>query len=199
VRDLGRVLWLGGISSTGKTSAATFLAKRYNLRLYSIGKQPWAAGARAEDARLLRELGAAGAEELADLYAAAARERFARALDELADLPDGPAIAEGRAFLPDLVAPLLRSAEQALYLLLPPDAQRQHLTRRRTAATPVPDPAVVEACVARDAELAELIREQAAAHAVRVVELEHPADAPPTVERHFLGALWSDRFGGRQR
>jgi hypothetical protein len=115
-------------------------------------------------------------------------------VDDLVGLPDGPVIAEGRTLLPDLIAPILRSPDQALYLLVPSDVHRSLLGRRRTASGAVPNPAAIDACVARDRELADLIRERAAALDVRVVEVEHPADAAAAVERHFTPALWSGRF-----
>jgi hypothetical protein len=103
-------------------------------------------------------------------------------------------IAEGRVLLPDLIAPVLRSPDQALYLLVSSDVHRSLLGRRRTATGAVPNPAVIDACVARDGELADLIRERAAALGIRVVEVEHPAEAADVVESHFTPALWSGRF-----
>src|ERR1051325_3106091 len=94
------VLWLGGMSGVGKSTAARTVARRYDLWLYSIDARTYA-HAEAMDVHALRmtpdELWVdRSPEQMADDFVAEARDRFALILADLAAIPDdgAPVLAE---------------------------------------------------------------------------------------------------------
>jgi broad-specificity NMP kinase len=97
---VAHVLWLGGMSGIGKTSAARSLARRHDLRLYPLDARTYEHARRlSEESRTLDEIWVdTTPEELADRFDEMSRERFPLVLADLVELPaDAPLIVEGEA------------------------------------------------------------------------------------------------------
>lgn len=104
------VLWIGGRSGAGKSTVARLLARRHGLRWYSCDTRTWdhldraiAAG----DAAAI-EWGRLSPQQRSQLSQADKRrlriDRAAMVLDDVAGLPDTPAvIAEGTDIVPSMV------------------------------------------------------------------------------------------------
>lgn len=141
--DLEHVLWLGGMSGVGKTTSARALARKYDLRFYSLDSYTLdhhRNRMRPENHPALHAFDTLSVEELwveptgseiADRFEAASRERFPFVLDDLASLPrDAPILVEGPQLLPDLIAPLVPRPDQALYLVADSDLSRWLVEQR---------------------------------------------------------------------
>jgi len=218
---LGHVLWLGGMSGVGKTTNGRAVARGFDLRFYSLDSytldhhrnrvRPREHPALASFDRLsVEELWVeTTGEEIADRFEAAARERFPWVVDDLLALPDDARIlVEGPQLLPDLVAPLLARADQALYLVADSELQRKLLVARGGASyerSSDPDRALGNR-VDRDRILTERLRVAVAERGLTVREVHEPADATRLIEEQFrrvLGA-WGARgdrgdVAGRRR
>lgn len=123
------VLWIGGAPDAGKTSLARELAQRYGLQLYIQDRLEPAHFARATVERHpeMRAFWAMSPDERwvlrspAEMAAQVVRssvERFEMAVEDLLALPsDTPILAEGPWLFPELVAPVLSSDRQGLWLV----------------------------------------------------------------------------------
>jgi hypothetical protein len=142
VASLARALWIGGGQWAGKSTIANLLAARYPIVRYSYDYHD--ARSHAERARRDPErfpafdaflaalesdpstvwvdpTPAAMAEQARAIFA----ERFEMVLEDIAGVPGEPCVlAEGWGLRPELVAPQLVSAEQAVFLV-PTDAFRE--------------------------------------------------------------------------
>ena len=164
--DLSHVLWIGGGQGSGKSSIARALARRFELRLYSVDDHEAAHAPR---------MPSFVAGDPVEAVVTASRHRFRLVLEDLAALPSGPAVlVEGSQLFPTSVAAVLRSSDHALFLM--PTAADE-ISRRigweardlRLATLDV------------DAPLAEMI-ERAAAHfapAVEAILLSAARDTSP--------------------
>ena len=140
VRDaLAHVLWIGGGPQVGKTTLSRLLAGKYNLKIYNLDwhdtqdQRRRVTGAAAAFGRLTMD------ERWAHPDPAALVERSFAIWAELftftvEDLLAGstlrPVVAEGPGALPWLVAPLLRSSRQSIFLV-PTAAWRERVAERR--------------------------------------------------------------------
>lgn len=142
------VLWLGGGCGAGKTTLATRLAYRFDLRLYRVDLHDYPHVARMDPARhpqnhrlgrldyVARHVNPSP-EELARDFIACSTERFHLVVDDLSRLAkDVMTIVEGPALLPELVAPLVATPRHALFLLPDNDFTDANL-RARPQARPV--------------------------------------------------------------
>jgi hypothetical protein len=130
---LGHLLWLGGMSGVGKTTAARAIARRYDVHLYSMDSRTYEheAALPAEPLTLDEIWVDSTQEALADWFEAIARARFPLVVDDLLKLEDGaPIIVDGPQLLAELVGPLLRLPGQALYVLARAQLQRRLLVER---------------------------------------------------------------------
>lgn len=194
---LERVLWLGGMSGVGKTTAARLFAHRHDLRLYSLDAHTYEHAARLPpEPSTLDELWVdTTPAALADWFEEKARERFPLVVEDLLAIDDeAPIIVDGPQLLPELVAPVASSSAHVLYVVAPSELQ-QPLVRRRGSdlATRTRDPERARANrLARDAELAERLRVDAASHGLPLVEIADVTETLPSIERHFepLLATW---------
>jgi cytidylate kinase len=129
---LEHVLWIGGGQWAGKTSIARLLVERYGLQLYDYDyhdarshsarakehpdRYPhiWAAHSRTPDQSwVLRS-----PEEMARTTLLHFEERFAMLLEDLQEmLAAPPVLVEGWGIRPRMVAPLLKSKRQAIWLV----------------------------------------------------------------------------------
>jgi hypothetical protein len=129
---LSHVLWLGGGCGAGKTTLATRLAYRFDLRLYRVDSFAYNHEARHDPNRhpLTHRLSRKThmqrnvdppAERLAEQFIAVAAERFELIVADLMARADGPLVlAEGPGLFPEQVAPLAESRAHMLWLLPTP-------------------------------------------------------------------------------
>jgi hypothetical protein len=197
---LSHVLWLGGISAVGKTTAALALARRHDLRLYSLDERRYDHASRlSPEPRSLDELWVdATPFEIAVAFERSARERFRLVIDDLLSLPDdAPLIAEGHQLLPELVAPFLTQRQAALFVVGTSELQRRVIRGRGDDLhTRTRDPThALENRLGRDKVLARRVRAGAAREGLTLVHVDDIAETAETVEREFESLLqpWKER------
>jgi hypothetical protein len=188
------VLWLGGMSGTGKTTAARSLARRYDLMLYGLDSRAYEHASRLpRETRTLDELWVdAESDAIASWFEDGARQRFELILDDLSALPaDAPILVEGPQLLPDLLASVICVSRQALFVVAPASVQQRLVKERGThlyARTRDPERAE-ENRLRRDALLAARLRRSAGAHGLTVAEITDVAQTEQVVETHFAPLL----------
>lgn len=140
--QLRHVRWIGGGSGAGKSTIARLIAARRGLRVYSADDVMRDHGRRItpEDAPLLAAFAAMSMDErwvrrspeqMLATFHWFQGEAFGLIIEDLLSLPDEPGIiAEGFRLLPDLVAPLLSSPDQAVWLLPTPRFRRSAFESR---------------------------------------------------------------------
>ncbi len=186
MRRLAHVLWLGGATDAGKTTTAHVLAARYGLRGYAYDRHDLphyerlaqtSGYYRAELSASLDERWVAPTPEaLLRRDLRSFRDRWPLVVEDLLALPTEPlVVAEGDGLTPDLVAPVLASARQAIWLV-PTEGFKAASMRRRNKPSflaRVSDPDRARANVEeRDRLFAEEVRMQAQAHGVGVYEVD---------------------------
>jgi hypothetical protein len=178
------------MSGVGKTTAARALARRFDLRLYSLDLRTYEHAAQLpQETRSLDELWVDSTpDELADRFEAEARLRFPCVLADLAALPDDAlVIADGPQLLPELVMPLAASDRHALFVVARADLQ-PGLVRARGSSlygrTRDPQRAL-DNRLKRDALLSERVRRSNGV----VVEVESVEETLDVLERHFAPFL----------
>jgi len=134
--DPADVLWIGGPQGSGKSSVARALARRFDLQLYLVDHRVWV----HEPRMPATEFGSLTLDErwveaeparMLDWYVTTSRHRFRLVLEDLRSLPAVPgAVVEGPQLFPTSVAAVLRSPDQALFLLPLPPEQRERLLAR---------------------------------------------------------------------
>ena len=181
-------MWIGGGTSAGKTSIARELARRYGLRSYHIDDHELD-HARRRDPRRHPAMEAWNrrtldetwvdlpVDELVEATVAYSRERIDLIAEDVRALSaSGQVIAEGFQLTPEVVAPLIESPRQAVWLLPSPDFRsKQLLSSSRAWATPnlTRDPTRAQAHrIERDMLLVERVREQALARGLRVIDVD---------------------------
>jgi len=127
VRDISRVLWMGGAPCAGKSSIADLLAAQYGWQVYRCDdaypvhteratpdEQPllYRFARMSWDEIWMRPVHVQVKDEIA-VY----REQFPLILDDLARLAPGPVIAEGAALLPEFVAEVLTDSWRAVWVV----------------------------------------------------------------------------------
>ena len=144
---LAHVLWIGGATDAGKTSVAQALAARHRLQAYHYDRldrlEPPGHWARVDPARHPHMHASSmrrsrddnwvhtTPEQMTADWLRSTPERFSLSLEDLQALPTAPPIvAEGYGLLPELVAPLLSSPHQAIWLV-PTDAFKRASYERR--------------------------------------------------------------------
>jgi hypothetical protein len=140
VRDaLAHVLWIGGGPQVGKTTLSRLLAGKYDLRIYNLDwhdthdERRRGGGRRGAFAKLSMDERWALPEPdaLVERSIAIWTELFAFTLEDLLATPNSrPVLAEGPGAFPWLVAPLIRSPRQAIFLV-PSAAWRERVAERR--------------------------------------------------------------------
>jgi hypothetical protein len=166
------------MSGVGKTTAARTLARRHDVRLYSLDSRTYEHAARMRpETRTLDELWVESTpEELADRFEDDARQRFELVLADLDALPrDVPVLVEGPQLLPELV--------DGVFVVAGPELQRELVRGRGSdlyARTSDPQRALANR-LERDAILAERLRRSGG----RLVEIQSVEATLPALERHF--------------
>ena len=194
--DLSHALWIGGGQASGKSTVARALARRFDLQLYVVDHRTWVheprmpsteLASRSMDERWLEP----SPQRMLDWFVPHSRHRFRLVLEDLAALPDSPlAVVEGPQLLPTSVAAVLRSPDQALFLLLHPDEQRARLLARPgIPGTSDPVQARVNA-TERDLMITQLIERDARELRLRAVEVDRPLDEMVELAaEHFRPAI----------
>lgn len=182
------------MSGVGKTTAARAIARRYDLRLYSMDSRTYEhAAALPAETRTLDEIWVDSTPEaLADWFEETARVRFPLVVDDLLGIEDdAPIIVDGPQLLPELVAPLLRSPAQAVYVFARAQLQRRLVTERGSltySQTRDPDRAR-ENRLRRDEVLVERLRADAPNHALPMAQVADVTETKQLVEHHFAPFL----------
>jgi hypothetical protein len=149
--DLSHVLWIGGPPGSGTSTVAEALAERFGLQLYSVDAQTSVHEERMPATEF-------------STFLATSRHRFRLVLEDLRELPDEPvAIVEGPQLFPTSVSAVLRSPDQALFLL----PERDELGIAETFEAEARDLRLATLRVG--APVAQMV-ERAAAHFAPVVE-----------------------------
>jgi hypothetical protein len=183
---MGRpVLWFGGMSGVGKTTAARRVAQRRDLWLYAIDARTWSHAEAMQVPALATTLDelwlARTPEQMVDDFLTEARDRFPLIRTEVAAIPDdgAPVLVEGPQLLPDVVP------EPALFVIASPQLQQALLAGRGSftySSTSDPERAFANR-LRRDELLAERLRPHSleiddVSQTERIVEsfvLEHAA------------------------
>lgn len=206
---LGHVLWIGGGPRVGKTSLARLLAGKWDLRIYNLdwhqvrehrdrpGGIPRAWDELSMDERWLTP----SPSELAERDAAGWTAGFALVVDDLLDLPRSrTVVAEGPGALPWCVAPTIRAADQAVFLVPSVDL-RDAVLARRIRDVPVghrmedetSDPEHARRNLRdRDVLLGERIAKSCAELGLRCVDVDGSLDLDDSlelIEEHFRSHL----------
>ncbi len=144
---LRHVLWIGGPPGAGKTTIATYLARRYGVRRYSVDTRTWVHRERA----LLAQVPAAQRWEsltpverweqssLAEMFEMSLYyERGPMVIDDLRGLPDSPLIiAEGVVLPASAASTGLAERSQMVWLLPTAEFQDAQLSAAETALGPL--------------------------------------------------------------
>lgn len=182
------------MSGVGKSTAALRLAHRYDLRLYTVDARTYEHLPKQQpDSRSLDEICVETTPgRLADWFEDVSRERFALILEDLEQISDdAPVLVEGPQLLPDLVAPLLPSADHAVYVVARPELQQRLVQARGpgvASRTGDPERALANR-LGRDEVLVERLRASAAEHGLAIIEVDAVEETLPAVESRLLPLL----------
>jgi hypothetical protein len=194
--DLSHALWIGGGQGTGKSTIARALSRRFDLQLYVIDHRVWVHEPRMPST----EFGSLSMDErwlepsprrMVEWFVSHSRHRFRLVLEDLAALPDSPlAIVEGPQLLPTSVSAVLRSPDQALFLVSDLGEQRARLLARPgIPGTSDPTQARVHA-TERDLMITQLIEREARELRLQAVTVDRPLDEMVEVAaEHFRPAI----------
>jgi 2-phosphoglycerate kinase len=203
---LAHVLWIGGATDAGKTTVAVHLAMRHGWHIYHYDRYDLPHHERlAEGSERYRAFLDASLDErwlvpepeaLLERSMQSFQDRFPLVIEELHALPaDNFIIAEGFGLLPELVAPLLSSPHQAIWLIPTESFKRASMARRNkpSFAAEMSDPArAKENLFRRDMLLVELVRRQARSEVVALLEVDDAAgegELTAMVEAHLAPYL----------
>ncbi len=199
---LAHVLWIGGATDAGKTTVAEIIAERHGLHYYNYDRhgrkhqkkldkrfaysRKWSN--QSNDERWVQTTPA----ELVQLVIRFFQDRFPMVVEDLMALPKEPIIlAEGFGFTPKLVAPLLSSQRQAIWLVSSAEfkwfsmKQREKYTRRLEWRDPERG---INNLFERDMLLAARVESQVAARGFTLHEVDGSRSVDEMVaivEHHF--------------
>lgn len=183
---LKHVLWIGGATDSGKTTLAHQLAELNSWQRFSYDKPSYAIMERkAEMKPMYRAFLDASLDErwvkptpaeLLQFLMQSFQDTHPLILEELFKLPKQPLlVAEGFGFTPDLIAPLLSSKHQGLWLV-PTEAFKWASMKRRNKPSfknETSDPErATQNLFERDMLLAEQIKIQAEQNNVKLVAVD---------------------------
>jgi len=199
------VYWIGGPPDCGKTTIADLLAARHGLQVYHFDRHEMAHFAKATpDAhpalwaahpdRMTTEQRWLGSppDVMARDTIACWSERVEMAFEDLRAMPSSPAIiAEGPGFFPEAISPLIDTPRRAIWLAPTEAFKRASVERRGKPGnrheTSDPERATHN-LIERDLLMTAHIRESAAKHGFRLVEIDGSEGVEAIadlVEAHF--------------
>ncbi len=185
--NMFNIYWLGGSPCSGKSSIAGAIAARGGFSLFRSDDSMFAhmaaadarrqpAMARAQrlswDERFMRPV----EEQVADVLDFF-REEFPLLLEQMAGYPPGkPILAEGAAWLPELLASMGASPARAAYLVPTREFQLAHYSRREFVGEILAQCTDPQAAFAnwmeRDARFGEIVASQASAWGAPVIRVD---------------------------
>ncbi|MEZ4729652.1 MAG: hypothetical protein R3E79_21185 [Caldilineaceae bacterium] len=201
---LAHVLWIGGGTDAGKTTVAEAIVQRYGLQSYNFDRN--------ERSHIERRIAAGDYQERKHPYemtpdemwidqapaemAAGVVRGWSRRVDfVLADLlamPKAPLIlAEGPGFFPEVIAPLLPSPRQAIWLVPEARFKRRIATQRGKPSVrhQTRDPALAtKNIITRDLLVTQHVRQEAAQLGLTLLEIDGAKsidEVTRRVEEHF--------------
>ena len=203
---LSHVLWIGGATDAGKSTIARLLAERYRLQVYHYDRHDLRHHQRlAQSKQMYRAFLEASLEERCavpephQLFQRALRtsqDRLTLVIEDLLALPAVKIIlAEGFGLLPALIAPLLSSPHQAIWLVPAESFKRASMKRRNKTsfAAETSDPQrATDNLFRRDLLLGKLVRRQARERGLTLLKVDGSAcatEVASAVERHFAPCL----------
>ncbi|WP_328320986.1 hypothetical protein OHA70_23220 [Kribbella sp. NBC_00382] len=168
------MIWIGGAPGAGKSTIARRLARELDLPLHPVDLWTYDHVGRMPAQRSLEEDLAEGAEVAADAFVRIGRLRLELVVEDVRGRGLGgvPALVEGPQLYPSMVADGVRAA-----VWLMPDAEQTRRAREARLAR-VEDPrgrARLEGLLARDALLADRVRQETSQFGQPLIEV--PADA----------------------
>jgi 2-phosphoglycerate kinase len=174
--DLANIYWIGGAPCSGKSTIAERLAFKYGYSLFKSDDHMYAHMrlAKAEQQPVMTKVASLSWEEIwtrpvevqvrdeFDFY----REEFAMLLDELALYPHGqPILAEGNAWLPELIGQLSIKPGRIVYVVPTKEFQVANYSQRgfiKDILSQCADPqAAFENWMERDARFGEEVSQKA--------------------------------------
>lgn len=202
-QELAHVYWLGGSPCAGKSSITDALVAKYEWQLYHCDEayehhmsiitpeqQPIFSklSILSGDALWMRSPSQQISEEI-QLY----QEEFPLILTDLLALPKtAPVLVEGNALLPHLLAPLLTTSHQALWMVAVPEFQMKHYAQREWAQEIVATCTHPEQAFAnwmqRDISFAAYVTQQAQVFGLPFLQVDGSHSLEENikmVERHF--------------
>jgi 2-phosphoglycerate kinase len=201
---LSRIRWIGGAPDTGKTSVSRLLSARLGWMLYEYDGRDGShhrllaeksqEGVAVLNAPIVERWVAATPQELFQLALRSFAERMPLVIDDLRALTTGSEriiVAEGFAFTPELIEPLIANAHQAIWLTPTDEFRRASFERRDKPSfrheTEDPDRARVN-MIARDSLLSQHVNKTAAERGYTVIEVGGVRSVhalADVIERHF--------------
>lgn len=190
------IYWIGGSACAGKSTLARRLAEKYSLVLYAcdehyedhlrrIIEEAQPAMYRVSRMTMNEAFYTRDIAEQLDTYIECLREDFSYVLSDLGIRGEGPVVVEGNQLLPELVAPLLKQTDKAIWIVPSESFQREQYSKREwiqgiLQATEDPE-AAFDNWMKRDAKFAEQVKTHAEARKLKVLEV----DGRRTLEQNF--------------
>lgn len=201
--DLAHVYWIGGSPCSGKSSVAELLAERYGLYYYNCDDAfpRHQVQASPELHPAFYRISQMGCEELwmrpvaaqIETEIALYREEFGLILADIRPFPPHkPILVEGAALLLELVAPLLKRVNQAVWIVPTPGFQRETYRKRPWVHDVLQDCADAEAAfdnwMARDVGFGQWVARETAVFNLTLLTTDGSRSIPETadlVAQHF--------------
>ena len=207
---LSHILWIGGGTDAGKTTTSQIVAEKLKCQVYHYDRSSGAAErlGREKAPRMFEWIEMSvderwqlrSPEEIAKHTFDTFEETFPIKLDEICEMTkDSLVIAEGFAFTPNLIEPLISNANQAIWMIPTEEFRRNSFKRRGKDQYRIRDGNSAPELAARnhfvrDMVMAQQIQEEAEERGFKVVEVDgslSPTEVATVVEAHFTPYLTS--------